>query len=523
MQTAKTLIRLGGCPGWSESSLGNTNFIGFVMLRLICSVNNLSCEFRKTNQALISMLCKSVGRFSQSETADIYVVQEWRQIQTARDSWYLCCARVKADSQSQRQPMLCKSEGRFREPETADIYVVQEWRQVQRARDSWYLCCARVKAGSDSQRQLISMLCKSAGWFRQPETADIYVVQEWRQVLTARDSWYLCCARVKAGSDSQRQLISMLCKSAGWFRQPKTADIYVVQECRLIQTARDSWYLCCARVKAGSYSQRQLISMLCKSEGRFRQPETADIYVVQMCRQIQRARDSWYLCCARVQADSDSQRQLISMLCKSAGWFRQPETADIYVVQEWRQVQTARDSWYLCCARVQAGSDSQRQLISMLCKSAGRFRQSETADIYVVQECRLIQTARDSWYLCCARVQADSDSQRQLISMLCKSAGRFRQPETADIYVVQECRQIQTSRDSWYLCCARVQADSDNQWQLLQKKYVSSPSVCCFNKKRTQIIKTIWHKTAQVESQEYSTFQANGYQAILYKTYLPTS
>ena len=34
MWTAKTLIRLGGCPGWSESSLGAHSFCCFVMSRL---------------------------------------------------------------------------------------------------------------------------------------------------------------------------------------------------------------------------------------------------------------------------------------------------------------------------------------------------------------------------------------------------------------------------------------------------------------------------------------------------------
>ena len=29
MRTAKTLIRLGGCPGWSESSLGTHSFCWF--------------------------------------------------------------------------------------------------------------------------------------------------------------------------------------------------------------------------------------------------------------------------------------------------------------------------------------------------------------------------------------------------------------------------------------------------------------------------------------------------------------
>ena len=35
-RTAKTLIRLGGCPGWSESSLGHSHTVGFVTRRLLC-------------------------------------------------------------------------------------------------------------------------------------------------------------------------------------------------------------------------------------------------------------------------------------------------------------------------------------------------------------------------------------------------------------------------------------------------------------------------------------------------------
>ena len=34
--TAKALIRLGSCPGWSESSLGTRHFVGFVVRQLIC-------------------------------------------------------------------------------------------------------------------------------------------------------------------------------------------------------------------------------------------------------------------------------------------------------------------------------------------------------------------------------------------------------------------------------------------------------------------------------------------------------
>ena len=50
MRTAKTLIRLGGCPGWSESLLGAQSiFFGFVVLQIICVafVTNLDLIWSK--------------------------------------------------------------------------------------------------------------------------------------------------------------------------------------------------------------------------------------------------------------------------------------------------------------------------------------------------------------------------------------------------------------------------------------------------------------------------------------------
>ena len=35
--SAKTLIRLGGCPGWSDLCWAHSHFVGFVISRLICS------------------------------------------------------------------------------------------------------------------------------------------------------------------------------------------------------------------------------------------------------------------------------------------------------------------------------------------------------------------------------------------------------------------------------------------------------------------------------------------------------
>ena len=46
MRTAKTRVRLGGCPGWSESSLGTQSFVGFcheVAYMLKSLLTALSC------------------------------------------------------------------------------------------------------------------------------------------------------------------------------------------------------------------------------------------------------------------------------------------------------------------------------------------------------------------------------------------------------------------------------------------------------------------------------------------------
>ena len=46
MRTANTLIRLGGCPDWSESSLGAHSLVCFVMSRLIsCTLFFITCLF----------------------------------------------------------------------------------------------------------------------------------------------------------------------------------------------------------------------------------------------------------------------------------------------------------------------------------------------------------------------------------------------------------------------------------------------------------------------------------------------
>ena len=52
MQTAKTLIRLGGCQGWSESSLGaHAILLGFVTRQLILCFRSLSREVLDDVQA----------------------------------------------------------------------------------------------------------------------------------------------------------------------------------------------------------------------------------------------------------------------------------------------------------------------------------------------------------------------------------------------------------------------------------------------------------------------------------------
>ena len=55
MRTAKTLIRLGGCPGWSESSLGAIHFVGFVMSWLM-SVHTCGSFLSSSDRASIALL-----------------------------------------------------------------------------------------------------------------------------------------------------------------------------------------------------------------------------------------------------------------------------------------------------------------------------------------------------------------------------------------------------------------------------------------------------------------------------------
>ena len=43
MRTAKTLIRLGGCPGWSESLLGTHSFCWFCHVVAHIQFNNVDC------------------------------------------------------------------------------------------------------------------------------------------------------------------------------------------------------------------------------------------------------------------------------------------------------------------------------------------------------------------------------------------------------------------------------------------------------------------------------------------------
>ena len=55
MRTAKTLIRLCRCPGWSESSLGAHSFCSFChVLAHMCSVSIIK------NKPLIHILCHSI-------------------------------------------------------------------------------------------------------------------------------------------------------------------------------------------------------------------------------------------------------------------------------------------------------------------------------------------------------------------------------------------------------------------------------------------------------------------------------
>ena len=73
------LIRLGRCPGWSESSLGARHFVGFVMWRLICSQETDICSIWATS-------CENVS----------YAISEQQRCRSAcasaQSDQHLCCS-----------------------------------------------------------------------------------------------------------------------------------------------------------------------------------------------------------------------------------------------------------------------------------------------------------------------------------------------------------------------------------------------------------------------------------------------
>ena len=91
MQTAKTLIRLGGCPGWSESSLGAHSFCWFCHVAAHIRSNreqdhwselryNLHCDNSELTLGLKTHECSSPNRLLQlavepmSTTRNVFVL-----------------------------------------------------------------------------------------------------------------------------------------------------------------------------------------------------------------------------------------------------------------------------------------------------------------------------------------------------------------------------------------------------------------------------------------------------------------
>ena len=134
MRTAKTLIRLGGCPGWSESSLGAHQFVGFVIMRLTFG-----------SVVILKPLSKSTGvtdgmsRLMRKSVFALFEQQRRRSAcASAQSDQHLCCSLHRLYNTSsfyirnfKPLPSYCGCAGRF------ESYLVRNRKQVFSWRDSY--------------------------------------------------------------------------------------------------------------------------------------------------------------------------------------------------------------------------------------------------------------------------------------------------------------------------------------------------------------------------------------------------
>ena len=87
MRTAKTLIRLGGCPGWSESSLGSHSFCWFchfaayiIMVSTISVIPKMKSQIWCHEYVCLSLLTKNFKPFLQLSflSAQLTIHSRWK-------------------------------------------------------------------------------------------------------------------------------------------------------------------------------------------------------------------------------------------------------------------------------------------------------------------------------------------------------------------------------------------------------------------------------------------------------------
>ena len=81
MRTAKTLIRLGGCPGWSVFAGRTCHFVGFVVRGLIYKLVSLSTLQTNTDPYVNSVDPDETARYEPSHQ-DLHCVPFWFLMKT---------------------------------------------------------------------------------------------------------------------------------------------------------------------------------------------------------------------------------------------------------------------------------------------------------------------------------------------------------------------------------------------------------------------------------------------------------
>ena len=84
MRTAKTLIRLGGCPGWSESSLGTQSFCWFCHEGAHFTISAIYLEAVSKQPITLENTTNSLDRYSKGRSRRSKIPSDSRRLKCQR-------------------------------------------------------------------------------------------------------------------------------------------------------------------------------------------------------------------------------------------------------------------------------------------------------------------------------------------------------------------------------------------------------------------------------------------------------